>query len=204
VVKDPFALLSLPLLSEVTDARPVVLFRHPAALLQSYRRMGWRPAVAEFLGLGLTSPTVAPPTADTDAVTAMAWFWSACYGTVLEDLRAVTGALLVDHAELAKGGDSGLRTLLTACGIAVDRLSDAPGTALADRLPTRARSPKPTLHNFSRSATDVTEGWRGTLSTEETRRMEELTGPTWSALREARLDLQTRTTDPAMPGKGDG
>jgi hypothetical protein len=183
-----------------------VLFRHPAALLQSYRRMGWTPAVAEFRRLGLFTPDAVSPDADPaeDPIGAMAWFWSACYGTVLEDLRDVPGALLVDHAELAKGGEEALRTVMGACGISAERLSDAPGTALADRLRAAGRrKEKPTLHNFARSAADVTEGWRGALSADEAARMEELTAETWSALRSRRLDLQTRTTDPALPGKGD-
>ena len=205
VVKDPFALLSVPVVAEVTGAVPVVLFRHPAALFQSYRRMGWTPAVAELRRLGLTAPDVAPPDADTDPLTAMAWFWGAAYSTVLQDLQDVPRALLVDHAELANGGDEALVALLGACGIPGDRLSDVPGTALADRLRAAGRrGEKPTLHNFSRSAADVTEGWRGTLSAEEAARMEELTAQTWAALRSSRLDLHTRTTDPAMPGKGDG
>jgi len=204
VVKDPFALLAIPVVAEVTGAVPVVLFRHPAALMQSYRRMGWTPKIEEFQRLGLESPDVPPPgpAGDRDDVAAMAWFWSACYSTVLDDLADVPQAVVVDHAELAKGGDAALLTLVAACGVAEGGLASTPGTALADRLRGgRARGPKPALHNFSRSATDVTEGWRGTLSPEDAARMEQLTGRTWSALRSRRLDLHTRTTDPAMPGR---
>src|SRR5699024_4148149 len=48
VVKDPFALLSLPLIRQSTLARVVIIYRHPGALLSSYRRMGWAPDIAEL------------------------------------------------------------------------------------------------------------------------------------------------------------
>ena len=48
VVKDPFAMLSLPAVVSVTGARAVFLYRHPGAVLASYRRMGWRPDLDEL------------------------------------------------------------------------------------------------------------------------------------------------------------
>jgi len=56
VVKDPFAMLSIPAIHRVTTAQPVLIYRHPGAVLTSYQRMGWapdveelRPIVAEFI-----------------------------------------------------------------------------------------------------------------------------------------------------------
>ncbi|WP_448233555.1 sulfotransferase [Microbacterium lacticum] len=48
IVKDPFAMLSMPAIHTITGARPVLVYRHPGAMLVSYRRMGWAPDVAEL------------------------------------------------------------------------------------------------------------------------------------------------------------
>jgi Sulfotransferase family len=49
VVKDPFAVLSVAAVHRVTGALPVLVYRHPGAVLASYRRMGWSPDVREIL-----------------------------------------------------------------------------------------------------------------------------------------------------------
>src|SRR5699024_9716262 len=51
VIKDPFAMLSLPVLVELTGALPVLIFRHPGAILASYRRMGWRDDLNEVASI---------------------------------------------------------------------------------------------------------------------------------------------------------
>lgn len=204
VVKDPFALLSLPLLVEVTSTRPVVLFRHPGAMLTSYRRMGWRPAVQEIAALlasSAESGEAGVPAPDADPVDTMAWFWSTCYATVLSDLVEVPDAVLVDHAELTRGGDRALRQLLSHCGVAAGRLREDP---IATR-PTAANrhkpigEEKPVLHNFRRTADDIVESWRGSMSTHDAERIEELTRTTWTLLRERRMRLDRSDQGTDLP-----
>ena len=43
VVKDPYALLSLRCVVAATGATPVLVYRHPGAVLASYRRVAWPP-----------------------------------------------------------------------------------------------------------------------------------------------------------------
>jgi hypothetical protein len=205
IVKDPFALLSLPVVTEVTGAVPVVLFRHPGALLHSYRRMGWRPAVDENRRLGITARDVPPPPsgADPHQVEVMAWFWSACYDNVLDDLDRTPAAVLVDHAELATGGDPALSTVMTTVGIAGQRLEQTRAHAPATVLLGRRRSTKPTLHNFQRSASEVAEGWRETFTSREVELLDRLAGPTWAALRSRRLDLSRHEPGCTLPGRGE-
>jgi hypothetical protein len=183
VVKDPFALLSLPLTAHETGTRPIVLFRHPGALLASYRRMGWSPAVDEIRRLRL--PGAGEPAGDDD-VAAMSWFWSTCYRTVLGDLAAVPGALVVDHAELTRGGEGALRQLLATCGWPADL-----GPA-ARRSPGGSRhAGGPVLHNFARTADDVTESWRAAMPEADAARVGELTADTWSSLRGHRVRFES-------------
>lgn len=203
VVKDPFALLSLPLLNEVTSARPVILFRHPGALLASYLRMGWSPAVQEIAALRLVpsdrgGPPAEPPR-EVDAVAAMTWFWSTCYNAVLDDLATVPSAVLVDHAELARGGDEALRRLMVTCDVPAANLRKGPSVRArsASRRTGRDTDTKPALHSFDRTAVEVAEAWRGSMSAEDALRVEELTASTWAMMRERRLRLDSRETDAA-------
>ena len=194
VVKDPFALLSLPLLTEVTGARPIILFRHPGALLASYRRMGWIPAVREISDLGLvpaTGSTSVPPdsTWDADSVALMSWFWTTCYDAVLHDLSLVPSAVLVDHAELSRGGEIALRELLAACEVPAARLRRTPRrTPTTPRARARGEA-KPVLHNFQRTPDDVADSWRSSMSPEDAGRIEFLTSTTWVMLRDRRIRL---------------
>ncbi len=47
IVKDPFALLSMETIADVTGALLVLIYRLPGAVLTSCRRMGWHPDIEE-------------------------------------------------------------------------------------------------------------------------------------------------------------
>jgi Sulfotransferase family len=196
VVKDPFALLSLPYLSTTTGAEPVVLFRHPAALLASYRRMGWRPDVAEIRDAGLAGPYSPVPPAD-DEVASMGWFWATCYAAVLRDLPRVPGAVVVSHAELAGGGRAALTALADRLG-----LRDLRASAAVEHRPTRrargighdghAGGDEPRLHLLDRVPSEVAEEWRRHVSADEVAHLESLTAPVMRPLTGRRLRLRAQ------------
>ena len=73
VVKDPFAVLSIASVVTATSALPILVYRHPAAVLASYRRMGWLPDVAEVaLAVSDLAGTEEPPVGTADDTQAMA------------------------------------------------------------------------------------------------------------------------------------
>ena len=104
VVKDPFAMASLATVHDITDALPVLLVRHPGAVLSSYRRMGWSPDLDEIAPLALEhlGEDVRP---SGDAATDMAVFWSTLHRLALLDLRG-TGAVV---GSVMSAGFEGLR-----------------------------------------------------------------------------------------------
>jgi Sulfotransferase family len=174
VVKDPFAMLSLSAIVRTTGATPVLLYRHPGAVLVSYRRMGWRADSAEIARLGAPRPP-----ADDD-VTAMGIFWSWCNDVALDDLAALGRGLLVGHEDLVVGGDSTVAGLRARLGLAAPRQSSREATAPAGP---RGQG----LHDFDRDPVELTQAWRRELTDEETATLETLTAATADRLAAARV-----------------
>ena len=182
VVKDPFALLSVPTVAHVTGALPVVVYRHPGAVLSSYRRMGWRADVDEVRAL--REGTAAEPPADD--VRAMLEFWTYLHEQVLAWLPSVPDTLLVSHAELAAAGSHGVAALMARCGLPAPRPAPVDGRPTA---PARAAPQHGLLHQFDRLPEEVTEGWRSRVTPEDARVLDEGAASTWQALERCRTRL---------------
>jgi hypothetical protein len=184
VVKDPFALLSVPAIARVTSAIPVIVYRHPGAVLSSYRRMGWTADTTEIRDLQGLPPTAAP----VDDVTAMVEFWNFLHSRVLSWLDDVPDALLVSHAEVSLGGFPAVRTLMSACGLRPPRRAPEPAK-LEKGAPTGAPDGGQ-LHGFARRPDEVVDGWRGRLAVTEATVIESDTKDVWASLEERRFALQ--------------
>lgn len=183
IVKDPFALLSVPAIVRTTGAVPIVVYRHPGAVLASYRRMGWTANVEEIRLLQSWAPGPAP----LDDVAAMIELWNFLHGRVLTWLPLVPDAVLVSHAELSLGGAAALDVVRRRCGLrplAGSRAAVSAGKAAGPGTPAVAE-----LHRFQRRADEVANGWRTRLREEELARLEQETAGTWDALQSRRLTL---------------
>lgn len=194
VVKDPFAVLSVAAVVRETSAVPVLVYRHPAAVLASYRRMHWWPDVAEVSGAvppGETSGEVAPLEDPADDTRAMAWFWSTLNAVALHDLADLDEAVVVSHEELAAGGDDALRTLFDACGLDWRGSGQPPRRAPdgATAVPREGRDAGQVLHRLDRAPDEVATAWRAGIDDAELKTLEDLAGPTYRALQAVRLPL---------------
>ncbi|MFK8023810.1 MAG: sulfotransferase [Ilumatobacter sp.] len=183
IVKDPFAVLSLPAIVELTRAVPVVVYRHPGAVLASFRRMGWSPDPAELRQLeGLApGPDLDEPSSDLELVARM---WSVLYRLVLADLTAqpTIEATVVSHEELAGGGERALDRLRVACGLDPLRRSDPAAADVVDVDENK-------LHNLDRDPRTVAAAWRSQLQPGEDTAIEQHTGDVLAVLRERSLRL---------------
>lgn len=192
VVKDPFAMLSLPSVVRATGALPVLVYRHPGAVLASYRRMQWQPDLEELgaivaavrsAGGGEQLPDL-PARGETSPAEEMGLFWSVLHELALAD-AAQSGLVVVSHTELATGGVVAGETLATRLG-----LSWSP--AMAEELSNEAPSApvkSEQLHNFDRAPAAVAEEWRAKLTSPETERIEAVTEGTRARLEAVRLTL---------------
>ena len=201
IIKDPFAMLSLPAVVRATGAATVLVYRHPGAALVSYRRMGWEPDLDELAPIVVahnaahpdgTRVDEQPRPGEVSEPEAMGRFWNALYGMALNDVGRVPGLLVVSHAELAAGGVPAARAIMAAVGLAwssesAAELQQETGTVDATEL-----------HNFQRNPSEVAESWRGQLQTGELEVIESITADVRARLDQVRFVLDgVSDPDPA-------
>lgn len=191
IVKDPFAMLSIPAIISITNARPILIYRHPGAVLSSFRRMGWTANLEEIR-------TVIPVNrhgareinhsdSGADDVSNTAHFWASLNRQALADLAHVDGALVVSHEEIATGGDTALKQLFDLCALPwkarpQDRTKALPSTAAQSMDPSA-------LHNLNRPSAQVAESWRKDVSKAEISVLESIAGQTLDDLKSSRVAL---------------
>lgn len=194
VVKDPFALLSIPTIHRLTGAVAVVVYRHPGAALASYRRMGWRPDVSELsqivealLESEQTPGVTPPPSKRTDEVGTMSWFWNVLYSIAVHDLVKAPGSVLVSHTELASSGVLAHKAMFSHLDL---RWAPTKRKRAPEIDPPVLADPE-ALHNLHRAPAAVAEEWRQSLTDREIAQIEDATTQTREALERHRLPLLT-------------
>ncbi|MBG6217297.1 hypothetical protein IWX75_001752 [Arthrobacter sp. CAN_A6] len=183
IMKDPFAMLSIPAIIATTGALPVLIYRHPGAVLTSYRRMGWTPDLAEVRNI---SPSLRPPPVDPGGAEAMAVFWSFLYERALADLADHPGALIVSHEELSVGGPQALQKLAGMCGLKRTRRVPETETAMT---PIEERPARTDLHDFDRQPAEVAKGWRTRISASDLNAIDSIAGPTIRKLAAGKIEM---------------
>lgn len=186
VVKDPFALLAVPAVVAATGAVPVVVYRHPGAVLASYRRMGWTADAAQVRAVqGL------PPEGPVDDLAAMTALWGHLHREVLRWADDVPGLVVVAHRDLSLGGGPALDALRTACGLRA-------GSRTPRRAPADGR-----LHRFDRAPAEVAGGWRTALRPGELEALEAALGATLQALDARRMRVPVTDQPDVQPLAGE-
>lgn len=188
IVKDPFAMLSMLAIHEETNARAVLLFRHPGAALTSYRRMGWTPDVGELSPivervLATRGPIagVEPEPLGSGEIDRMAWFWNALYGIALGDAdRLGDSVLVLAHEDIAGSGVSFGKSVFNRLNlgwaehIAGQFVRDDASGPINDAA----------LHNFDRDPSTVAHEWEARVAPEERQQLEKATNTIYTALQQ--------------------
>lgn len=190
VIKDPYALLSTAAIHRITGAIPVLVYRHPGAVMASYRRMNWTPVWSEVSAVrdslvhsGHTSLPELSPDSDLSGATAFGWFWSVLHEIALLD-AVDSGTIIVSHAELASGGPAAGRRLAEAVGL---RWNDAMAGELSRESGGVAAGAG--LHNFDRAPAEVAEAWRRSLEPQTIEEIEAVSNATLTKLDDLRIRL---------------
>lgn len=197
IVKDPFAMLSLPIIVATTGAVPVLVFRHPGAVLSSYRRMGWSADVDEIdsalpgqLPMVDAAPAESDPSAgDVREAADMARFWVVLNTQSLRDIESMGNALVVAHEDVTLGGATAMRRLygLLALPWSASVESAVRQAADTDRSPKKGPAG---LHDFTRSPEDVAGSWRKHITEAELQVVERIAGAALSELSDRRAILR--------------
>lgn len=195
VVKDPFALLSLAPVVEVTGAVPLLVYRHPGAVLVSYRRMGWEPdlqelqrVIVELRATRAVELEDLPGPGETSPAEAMGRFWSTLHEIALLDAPRLPDLTVVSHERLARGGEVAGRLLLERLGFRWTPKATAELSRRGDAAGARRASVE-ALHNFDRSPAAVAAAWCGQLEPGELATLERVTEEVREVLERTQLNL---------------
>jgi Sulfotransferase domain len=110
LLDDPFALLAAEWLARRLDCQVIILARHPAAILSSWRRLGWTTDLSELLGQPLLiRDWLEPARRELEAVAAapddlagrVSLLWRALYSIATEFQRRTPGIQVVRYEDLA-------------------------------------------------------------------------------------------------------
>jgi hypothetical protein len=188
IVKDPFALLSLPMLTSVTGALPVIVYRHPGAMLASFRRVGWAANPVELQQLERIPSTHGGGATrwPADEVGNLGATWAALYRMALEDLSSLPAAMVVSHEELATGGESAAKALFAAVSLT---WSDSAARFFGGGAASAENSSA--LHNLDRSPAVVANAWRAKVDAGDVAVLEAGAGDVLEELNRRRFRLLT-------------
>lgn len=193
IMKDPFAMLSLPAVVSTTGARPVLIYRHPGAVLSSYRRMGWTADLDEVRRV--ITPSIKDSCSGSGfgshrEVWEMAHFWAMLNNQALADMQYLPGSLVISHEELASGGSSAMHQLYELCGLRWDS-----SLGEDDRKSQGVGRHKPkadALHNLHRPPQEVAAEWRSRLTNTEVSLLDEVAGDALNNLDSKRAVLTSK------------
>ena len=182
LLKDPFAVFSLPWFVARWGAQAVVVVRHPAAVVSSWLRLGWvvppRALLRQPLLLNhvLTADEIAALESAQSAAPLVqaALLWRVIYRVVAE-YRATEQAIVVRHEDLALAPVERFRTLYGALGLRftprVQRLIEKTTGGKAGE--TDPKHP----HRVQLNSKAVTRAWRQRLAPEQIAHIRALTEP---------------------------
>lgn len=127
LIKDPFAVFSLPFFQERLGCRIVVVVRHPAAVVASLKRLKWRFDLGELLAQPLlVDQQLGPLRADLQAASqvpldqVLHWslLWRAIYSSVASFSNDPGRSIIVRHEDLARDPLGSFESLYSQLGLA--------------------------------------------------------------------------------------
>lgn len=189
LLKDPFAVFSIPWFVKRFDFKVVVTVRHPAAFASSLKRLGWNFDFNDLLDQPLLMRDhlkqyrgqMQAVKAD-DVIGQASLLWTMIYKTVHSLLRHAQGSegqldrrlVIVRHEDLSRDPISGFRDLYAALGL--DFTSHA-----EDKILNSSSSENPTelsrrkTHSVKMDSRASIETWKTKLSVDEIQRIRDMT-----------------------------
>lgn len=183
LLKDPFAVFSIPWFVERLGCQVVVTLRHPAAFASSLKRLGWNFDFGDLLAQPLLMRDLLEPyrpemqdildTPD-DVIAQASLLWRMVYQSVARFRQQLPGIQLARHEDLSRQPVDCYRGLYSALGL--DFTSRAQETILsASSADNPKEVSKKTVHAVRLDSAANLENWKGRLTPPEIARIRQLT-----------------------------
>lgn len=184
LMKDPIALLSSEWLARRFGAKVIVLIRHPAAIVSSFKKLKLCVDIPGLLRQKLLVRDLLTPleaelcdfvAAEHDLVDRAAMLWKALYSAVLAFQKRHPEWLFVRHEDLSRGAIEGFERLCTHAGLDFDQRARQAANA-ADDVSLPAELHDRFAFTTRRNAIANLSNWKTRLSEEEVTRIRHRVG----------------------------
>lgn len=177
LVKDPLALCSAEWLASAFDMDIIVVIRHPAAFVNSYKRLNWSHPFSHFLSQPLLiRDHLSPFEAEIgefvnhthDIVDRAALLWRLLHHIIREYQQTHPDWCFVRHEDLSQDPLSGFRTIFDKLNLEFgDRVCHAIQKHSGPANPTESQDP----YSIRLSSEQVTQKWKVGLTPQEIERV---------------------------------
>ncbi|HQU35877.1 MAG TPA: sulfotransferase [Anaerolineales bacterium] len=181
LLKDPFAVFSMPWFAKRFDFKIVVTVRHPAAFASSLKRLGWNFDFNDLLDQPLLMRDHLEPyrgqmqaiKAD-DVIGQAGLLWTMIYRAVHSQGQLNRHLILVRHEDLSRDPVNGFRDLYAALGLDFTPHAE-------EKIRTSSSSDNPAelsrrkTHSVKMDSRASVDTWRSKLSPDEINRIREIT-----------------------------
>jgi hypothetical protein len=181
LLKDPFAVFSLPWFIGRLDCRVVVTVRHPAAFASSLKRLDWPFDFRDLLDQPLLMrDRLEPFRADMERIAAgdiigrAALLWKMVYKAVHTDREKFPSILVIRHEDLSLDPLAGFARLYESLGLAYPaKVQEVIRNSSSSENPTELSRRK--VHSVKLDSRANLENWKKRLTPEEITRIRSMT-----------------------------
>ncbi len=181
LLKDPFAVFSLPWFAERLNCDIVVTVRHPAAFASSLKRLNWPFEFADLLNQPLLMRDHLEPyhkdmqtIAKDDIIGQAALLWTMVYRVVLSARQRIPSIQIVRHEDLSLDPIAGYRNLYNELGLDfTPRAERAILNSSSSENPVELSRKK--VHSVKLDSRANLNNWKRRLSSEEIERVRRTT-----------------------------
>ena len=178
LLKDPIALMAAPWLHVEFNVQPVVLIRHPAAMVASLKRLGWYATFNSFTSqpelmqtrLRQFAVELQTPPPQSDLIGQAILMWRLLYTVVEQYQREWPGWLYVHHERLSQQPVQGFQQIYDYLGLCWTPAIEKQISAYSDRTNPQASSGR-LVRQLRLDSAANTKCWQKILSPAEVERV---------------------------------
>jgi hypothetical protein len=181
LIKDPFAVFSMPWFAKTLDCKMVITVRHPAAFASSLKRLDWPFDFQDLLDQPLLMRDHLEPYREEmqsmrkdDVVGQAALLWKLIYRSVHATCSLHPEFLIVRHEDLSRDPIPGYRMLYAALGLEfTPRVEKTILSSSSSENPRELAHKK--VHDIHLDSRANVDNWKKRLSTQEIERVRRMT-----------------------------